>query len=273
MEELIRVQQLPIIVSEERLREMKSEVDKRVAEAVALVCTEETIKSVKETRATLRKELEELENQRKAVKSAVFSPYTAFEDVYRECISDGYRMADAALKCKIDDVENAIKQRCEDGLREYFDELCVAHGLDWLEYEQAGITVDMASARQKTPNKLRKQLLDFVVRVSKSIEVISNFGEYAEEILVEFKNNLDAPESIKIVQERHRRIEAERETLDARAEQVSAETASVRRVEALARPVVQEPQEMLTVTFTVTDSKDRLVALREWMKENGYKYE
>lgn len=273
MEELIRVQQLPIIVSEERLREMKSEVDKRVAEAVALVCTEDTIKSVKETRATLRKELEELENQRKAVKAAVFAPYTAFEDVYRECILDGYRMADAALKCKIDDVENTIKQRCEDGLREYFDELCVAHGLDWLQYEQAGITVDMASAKQKTPKKLREKLVAFVVGVSSDIETISHMDS-SDEILVEYKGNgLCLSNAIGAVHERHRRIEAEREALDTSSERATAETASVRRVEALSRPVVQEPEEMLTVTFTVTDSKERLIALREWMKENGYKYE
>lgn len=270
MEELIRLKQLPII--EERLREMSAAVNKRVSEAVALVCTEETIKSVKETRATLRKELEELENQRKAVKTAVFAPYTAFEDVYKECISDGYRMADAALKCKIDDVENTIKQRCEDSLREYFDELCVAHGLDWLQYERAGITVDMASARQKTPKKLREKLVAFVVGVSSDIETISHMDS-SDEILVEYKGNgLCLSNAIGTVQERHRRIEAEREALDTRAEQKAAETAYVRRVEALARPVVKGPQEMLTVTFTVTGSKERLIALREWMKENGYTY-
>lgn len=253
MENLIVVRQLPII--EERLRELKAEIDGIVSETVSLACTEETIKSVKDTRSTLRKRFDELEAQRKAVKSAVMAPYDAFESIYRECISDGFRMADAALKCKIDDVENTIKQRCEDGLREYFAELCAAHGVDWLEYEQAGIAVDMASAKQKTPKKLREKLVAFVVSVSADIEMISHM-ESADEILVEYKTNgLDATKAIGTVHERHRRKQEERAALDTMAEQKAVEKDAVARVEALARPVVKEPEKPVKVSLVLYPTK------------------
>ena len=69
---------------------------------------------------------------------------------------------------------------------------------------------------------------------------------------------------------RIKRIEAERKSLDTMAEQKSVDEAVISKVEALAPPAVQE--ETLTVTFTVTDTKNRLIALREWMKENDYEY-
>lgn len=266
--ELIRVAQLPII--EERLRSLKESVDAQAEEALSLVCTDETVRSVKAVRSGLRKQFDELENQRKAVRAAVFAPYDQFEAVYRECVSDAFRTADAALKGKIDAVESEIKRHCEDGLREYFDELCAAHGIDWLKYEQAGIKVDMASAKQKTAKKLRQQAADFVSRVNQDAETIAQMDD-ADELMAEYKRRLNLPEAFSAVQDRHRRIEAERRHTEQAAAQKAAADEAVRRAEALAPPTVVEEQ--ISVTFTVTDTKARLIALRELMKANGYKYE
>ena len=72
MNELIKVVQLPVI--EEQLRSMKEAVDKRVEEALSLVCTEETIQTVKSARAELNKEFQALEEQRKEVKRPYLAP-------------------------------------------------------------------------------------------------------------------------------------------------------------------------------------------------------
>lgn len=294
MNELIKVTQLPII--EERLRSMKGEIEATVNEATALVCTEDTIQAVKEKRADLRKLYDELEQQRKAVKAAVLGPYEAFEDVYRECVAEPMKQGDAELKRKIEDTEEGIKARCEAELRDYFDELCAAHGLNWLTFERAGVKVDMASARQKTPKKLREQLVNFVARVSRKVDAIADM-ENADEILAEYKARLDFVDAIDVVNERHRRIEEERTAREARAAQKAVEAEAVRKVEALAPPTVQtEPEPTITASFKmgyndlisvlswmicngynapvmqVTDTRARLVALREWMKANGYQY-
>ena len=195
MNELIKVVQLPVI--EEQLRSMKEAVDKRVEEALSLVCTEETIQTVKSARAELNKEFQALEEQRKEVKKAVLGPYERFEAVYKECVSDAFKTADAALKGKVEATEREIKQRCEDGLREYFAELCAAERVDFARYEQAGIVVDMASAKQKTPKKLREKLADFVAGIARNMELISGMDD-AEEIMVEFKRSLDAPAAISL---------------------------------------------------------------------------
>lgn len=63
---LIVVKQLPII--EDQLRQVKASVDERVAQVLALACTEATYKDVKKARAELNKEFQDLEARRREVK-------------------------------------------------------------------------------------------------------------------------------------------------------------------------------------------------------------
>lgn len=268
--ELITVVQLPVI--KEYLHSKKADVDKRVSEALAMVCTEETVRAVKAERANLSKEFTYLETQRKTVKSAIMKPYEDFEAVYKECVSDAYKDADTALKGKIDEVESEQKRRCEDGLREYFAELCAVHHLDWLTYERAGIKVDMASAKAKTPGRLRKQLAEFVVRVNDGVNLIASM-EDADEIMAEFRETLDAAQAIGVVQDRHRRVEEARAAQEARKAMQEQEAEAVRRVEALAPPVVAEVPKTVKCTFTVRTTMDKLKKLKEFLNMEGIQYE
>ena len=270
MSELIQVKQLPII--EERLRAVKELVDKTVADAMALVCTEETVQSVKSTRADLNRQFQDLETQRKSVKAAVLEPYERFEVVYRECVSDAFRRADADLKQKINDVEGSMKRQCEAGLREYYTELCMAHQIDFVPFERTGVIVSMADAKSKTqpPKRLREQLSEFAARVDADMAVISTM-DGAEEILAEYKLSLDAAAAVMTVQERHRRIEAEKAAKAAREEAKAQEAEAVKKVEAFAPPVQKEPE--VRCTFTVTATKPRLKRLKEFMNMEGIKYE
>lgn len=275
--ELIRVVQLPII--EEQLRELKEQVDQRVADAQALVCTEETVQAVKKTRSELNKQFKELEEQRKAVKAAVLAPYERFEAIYRECVSDAFRSADADLKAKIDDVESDMKRRCEDSMREYYDELCAAHHIDFVPFERTGVVVSMADAKAKTqpPKRLREKLAQFVAGVAEVVDMISDLDD-AEEIMAEYKRCLDLAYAIATVNERQRRIEEEKAARAAREEAKAREAEAVKKVESFAPPVVvhEKPAEahrMARVTFAVTDTIDRLKALKQFLVANGYQYE
>ncbi len=282
MNELIKVTQPPII--EQRLTEVKAFVDKTVADAMSLVCIEATVQSVKATRTELNKQFAALEDQRKAVKAAVLDPYNRFEAVYKECVSDAYRRADADLKQKINDVEGEMKRRCEDGLREYFTELCTAYHIDFLPFEQAGITVSMTDAKSKTqpPKKLREQLALFVAGIAQSVELISGMDD-ADEIIAEYRRCFDATAAIGIVQERHRRIEAEKAARAEREAAKAQEAAAVAKVEAFAPPVVAEaPAEepkmyrssfVVTAFTTESEFRAKLRKLKEFMNMEGIKYE
>ena len=269
--ELIRLAQIPVI--EERLRSVKEKVDKRVETAMALVCTEETVQSVKKTRAELNKEFGELESQRKAVKTAIMAPYDRFEAVYKECVSDAFRKADADLKQKVADVEGEMKRRCEDALREYHSELCEAYHIDFVPFERVGITVSMTDAKAKTqpPKKLKDHVSHFMCGVAQSVELINSMGDDAEEIMVEFKRCLEVPSAIAAVQARRRMVEAEKAAKAAREAEREREAAAIKKVEAFAPPVEKEPE--VRCRFTVTATKSQLKRLKEFMNMEGIKYE
>lgn len=270
IQDLIVVRQLPVI--EEHLRSIKEQTTQKVAAALSLVCSEETIQSVKATRTELRKEFEQLEAQRKQVKAAVLAPYDQFDAVYKDCVANLYKQADAALQKKITDVETGQKQQCEDSLRAYFAELCQAHNVDFVRYEQAGIKIDLASAKAKTPTKLRSQLEQFVIGVDCDSRLISKMDD-AEEIMVEYKRTLSVAKAVAAVQERRRQVEAERAAAEQRQAAQEREAQAVERVQSFAPPVVEEKPELLRLTFTVTDTKPRLRLLKQFLEANGYKYE
>lgn len=283
MNELIRVTQLPVI--EEELRVLKESVGRRVERALELVCTEDTLQAVKAERTQLRKDFDGLEAQRKAVKAAVLGPYERFEGIYKECVSDAYKKADDALKQKIYSAEHEIRRRCDEGLREYFAELCEVNHLDWLEYERAGIKVDMASAKAKTPTKLRKQLAEFVAYVNDSVNLIADMDD-AEEIMVEFRRSLDVGQAIGTVQDRHRRIEAERAAKEEREAARKADIAAVEKVvqvqksytpRPVAAPAPQEkdPNEVIArCTFTAINAiRAQLRRVKDFLNMEGIQYE
>ena len=271
---LIQIVQLPII--KERLHFLKGFVDQRVADAMAMVCTEETVIEVKQIRSELSALFKEAEAQRKNVKTAVMQPYLDFEAVYKECISDPFKRADEDLRGKVAAVEGEIKRACEQKLRDYFAEVTQVNGIAFLRYEQAGITISMADARAKTqpPKKLRDQLESFVLRVCQDVDMILTL-ENADEVMSVYKQTLNATQAIATVQERHRQIEEARAEQERRNAVKAQEAEAARKVEAFAPPVVEIPEpeaDLLTCTFTINDTRERLRRLKQFLDSNGYKY-
>ena len=272
MNELMKVDQLPIIT--ERLKAKSEEIKAKTAEAKAMICTEDTVKAVKSLRAELNKECKELEDQRKAIKDAVMKPYNDFETIYKELIVTPFREADADLKAKVDDVETGLKDLKADDVKAYFYEYAAAKNVAWLPYEVTGVNVTLSASAKS----LKEQCKAFVDKVSDDIGMIET-QQHAAEILVEYKKSFRAPDAIRTVIDRHLAIEnAEIERAKA-AEIKDAETKRVEQFSDFLPPPVAEPvkevkpeEPMYTATFTVTDTRERMIALREFLKNGGYKY-
>ena len=276
---LIEVRQLPIIA--ERLYQVKEQVEAAVAEAESMICTAETIQAVKNHRADLRKQFDALEDQRKAVKNAVLAPYNEFEAVYKECITDPMKRADGALKGKIDEFESELKARCEESARLYFAELCIAENVDFLTFNTAmqlgNIKISMADATAKNPKKLREALAAVVSRVAEDERQIALMDEPAE-IMTEYKRTFNVGTAVASVQDRRRRVEAEKEAAEARRKAQEAQQAAVAAVDAVAPPVVmeapKEPEKLYTITFTIKDvTKAQALRVRDFLKQEGISYE
>ena len=190
--------------------------------------------------------------------------------------SNPYKRADADLKAKIDATESEIKSRCEEMLLGYFRELCVVNEIDFLSFGQTGVKVDMASARAKTPKKLMEQIKLKVDGVAQDMKTIGTMGENAPEIMVEYKNNLDLSLAISVVNERHRRAEEEREAVKRHTVTPAARAAGdtvAAAPQVVPKRVEQAAVERLTVSFRVTDTRERLRLLKQFLVSNGYQYE
>ena len=146
MKDLIIVKQLPQI--EEHLKELSAEIDKKVEYAKSLVCTEESVKAIKQVRADLNKEFKELEAQRKNVKEQIFAPYNQFEEVYKVYIADKYKSSDLDLKTKIDNTENELKAQKEQEIKDYFEEYKTANNIDFVDFKQANINVTLTASKK-----------------------------------------------------------------------------------------------------------------------------
>lgn len=208
MNEIITVEQLPII--RQSLAEISAEIKRQTAEALSMVCTEDTVKFVKAYRADLNGQKKELEDKRIAVKKEIMKPYDEFEKIYKEMITTPFADADGQLKAKIDEVENEIKRRKEEELRGYFAGLLSNFPkIDFLPFERLGLNV----TKSESFASLKKQIEQTVYKIADDIDMIELQPDSAE-IMVEYIGTLNASQAIMTVNARKRAIEAQKKAMD-----------------------------------------------------------
>lgn len=279
--EMIVVRQLPII--EEQLRELKEQNQHRVESVLSMPCDENTVKALKKERAALNKEFADFETRRKEVKLQVLAPWKQFEAVYQDCVSNVFKAADAELKSRIDEVENGLKQERREGAEEYFNEYRASLGIDFVSFVQSGIVVTLTVSAKK----LLEQVKAYLDGIKRDLELIDT-QDHKEEILVEYKRTLNVRQAITAVNERHVKIEEERQrmeakevqeeisaVLEARVDQAVEEWAAPESVTPSQKEAPQEATEEqeYTVHFTVFANKAKIIALKKFLKDGGYQYE
>ena len=303
-EELITLKQPPIIIYEQ-IKAVGQQIEAKIAELNLdnQLVTDETLKSAKNTRTMLRKELAVFEEQRKFIKEQVNVPYKAFEKAYKEHIEVHYDKADSTLKAKIDEVQNRLISDKSARIKEYFTELCQLQGIDFLIFERLPLNITLSDSDKKFKN----EVANFVSEVSKSLQLIESLNEpdeFKAEILTDYKQTLDITRAIQGAQYRKQQREAELARIE--AQRVAAEQARL-AAEARARetaplqapaqvineaqpapsvqpaaPVQPEPvqqaaqedeNEVVQSTFTVTGTRAQLRALRIFLDINKIQYE
>ena len=296
-ENLITLEQAPVIIYE-KIKAVGQQIEAKIAELNLdnQLVTDETLKSAKNTRTMLRKELDDFETQRKYIKEQVNAPYEAFENAYKEHIKVHYDKADSTLKSKIDEVQNRLLDDKRGRIKEYFTELCQSQGIDFLIFKRLPLNITLSDSDKK----FKEQVANFVGEVSKSLEFIESLtdpDEYKAEILTEYKQTLDVTTAIRNAQYRKKQREAELARIEAqkaRAEQArleaeakAKEVAPLQAPEELPTPAIQEapapPQEVpapapqeeipdLVVTnFTVQGTMEQLRALKAYILSNNIK--
>lgn len=252
MDTLMKIKQEAII--EEQLKLISDDIQKRVDYAEKLVCTVDTIKNIKKQRAILRNQFNDLETQRKQVKAEFQAPYLRFEKVYKELISDKYKNADIKLKRKIDIVESELKLQKENNIREYFNEYCESEGIDFIKFEQIGLNINLSA----TEKSLREQIKAFVDKVKSDIELIQHEDNFAE-IMIEYTKHLNVSRAIIEVKERHKKLS---EIVNCANKNVQNDTNEQKK------ETLKAPEQIYTMNFKVSGTKQQLVKLKQYLKDN-----
>lgn len=193
-----------------KLQEVGANVTKRLDELNinSLVATEDTVKSLKELRAELNKELDSFEEQRKFVKNGVLNPYNEFEAIYKTEISERYSKAISDLKDKIASVETKIKDEKKAAVAVYFNELCASENITFLKFENIGLEINLSTSEKTYKEKCNQ----FILKIVDDLALIKT-AEFEAEILTEYKKTLNASRAITTVKERKESEKAEAERL------------------------------------------------------------
>ena len=280
--QVITLKQLPVI--EEHLQLVKADVETRTKNAMQLVCTEETRGNVKKIRAELGKEFSAMEEQRKRVKEAIMEPYNRFEEVYKQCIADPYKKADAELKRRVDDVETGLKAEKVKEIQSYFVELCKANNLPWLRFEQMNLKIGLSTS----VSGVKTTLTSTVLKISAEVQELSRH-EDAAELLVEYKKSLNVALALSTVRARQKQQEAVRraslEQQHAAEEKVQQ---AIEEAQQDAAPPVEEvsapeeetdtespiaAQDVYEVKFTVRGTIEQLKKLKQFIMQEGMSYD
>lgn len=286
LREIAVVKQPPEI--EEWMESVSAQVSEKVQRAVNLVCTQETVKEVKQVRADLNKEFAEWEANRKRVRDAVMAPYDAFNEKYNQFIAAQYKEADAALRDKIAEVETGLKAEKEADARAYFDELAAVKHLDWLDYERLAVRITLSRSNKN----IREEIETRLTAMADAVAMIENLPENREEIFAEYQRTLNLPGAMQTVKQRKEAIEANRKRQEEMQARLQAEKEAAAKVEAAATPEPEKPatleppkeevpddpvtptnQEKYRVSFAVIGTMDELRALKAFLENGGYEYE
>lgn len=269
MNELITIETLPVI--KYHLEQLSVEIKKKVDRVNSLVVNEDTVKDVKTVRAELNKEFNELEEQRKKVKSAIMAKYDEFEEIYKKNVSNLYKNADAELKEKIDNVENQLKQEKYDELELFARQHIEFNNLEnIISFDDIPLNVTLSASMKS----LKEQILNFIQKIESDLKLIE-LEEYKDEIILEYnKNGFDFSKAKLDVITRHKQLEEIKKQQQEVQLQIDDEAEIVEKVEEIVAPVeVIEDEDVITVSFKVTGTKEKIKQIKNLIIELGVEYE
>ncbi len=232
--------------------------------------SEETLKTIKDTRSDLSKEFKTLEEQRKMVKEIVLKDYNEFEDNYKRLIADQFKTADAKLKTLVDSVEDGILSKKIYGLKAYFDE---QNAYDFLRFEDLGLHI----IKSKSDKSIKEEIDAYIVQVAANLDTIETL-QNKERILAKYHMTKDLNLSISQVNleiQREEAIKAQQEATIAKNAQVEQPKKEI-PVEVVYAPkeeVTAIKEEVFQCTFTVYATKAQLSKMKQFLKDEGISYE
>ena len=267
--DIVKIEQMPIVF--EQLEKIGTLIDERTKDLDTLECTEENKQEVKKRRTEINNTLKVLEDKRKEIKTKLLEPYNAFEEKYENECKTKLQNASELLKGKIDTIESQQLAEKESELREFanqhFEDKKI---VGFANFEDIGLNITLSASMKS----LKDQIVVFCDNLRKDLDLIE-LEDNKEEILIEYKKCFDFGKSKLIVVERHKQLELLKQQQEEKLEQEKQEEEIIGKVEEIIEvpKEIIEDDEVITVQFTITDTKEKILKLRDYLKENEINYE
>ena len=264
---------------ESNMKEVKGYVENLNNYYKNITFTEETIKEAKEEKAKINKFKSEVANYRKNIVAEYNKPIKIFEDTSKETekiLTETYN----TINRQVASYEDIEKQKKEQEIKDYFEEYKVANNIDFVSYGQAKINVTLTVSVKK----LKEQAKAFIDEIIDDLKLIET-QECKDEILVEYKQNLNVSRAIQEVANRHKLLEEERKRQEEKIvhiemnENHEISQKSYEELEdifnkPLEQPKEEKQEEFFTMSFKVkNETKARLKLIKQFLENGGYDYE
>ena len=258
--------------------ELKAWLSEKPTQYNALVVTPETIKAAKDDKAKLTKLRTALEERRKEVKRQCMAPYEDFERKYKELlalIDEPIGKIDTQIKA-LDEQEQQEKFT---KIGQYFQEITKDLGFSLVLDK----IIDQKWRNKTNPiekicNALFERVEDIRADYAELQEYYSDSPHYTA-IMNTYMQGYDKACALAyaaaLIQQEQRRQEAQRAAQQPAKE---PEPTPPPAYEPTPEPPVQEPvqpqnEPRITGVFRVTGTKQQIIALRDFMRENQIKFE
>lgn len=229
---------------------------------------EETLKDAKNERAEVNKFKDKVADFRKEITKKFNEPLEKFTTTAKETekiLKETYDTINSQIKA----YEDKQKEEKEEEVKSYFTELCEAENIDFVNYEHANINVTLSASMKS----LKEQAKKFVDKVVDDINLI-NSTQFVDEIMIEYKKDLNVSRAITEVNNRHAELEKVQQQKEEQVEQKLNDKEMLNRIDNLSAPKVEKTsEEVFEMTFKVRGTKEQLKAVKEFLVNGGYDYE
>lgn len=265
--------------------ELKAAIAEKVKDYKTIAYTEDSLADMKKDRAGLNKLKNAFEDERKRVKKICMEPYEKFEQQVREItvlIDEPIKLIDSQVK-EIDERRKVAK-------KEEIKALFASIGF------QTFVSLDMIWDEKwlnatVTLSKIEEQMKSRMYQIGSDVLTINNLPEFSFEAMEVYKSTLDVNRAI---QEGHRLADVQKRKLEAerikKEQEIRKEKETAEQEEAVAQSITSVPayevvketveevletqkeEPVLQLDFRVWGTKEQLMALRNYMKENHLKF-
>lgn len=249
-----------------------------------IVFTEDTLKEATDEKAEVNKFKDKVKKFKKEIVDKYNKPIDNFKnlcDTTVTLLEDTYTTINKQVKAY--DLKTIAEYT--EIIRNYFDEYAESKKIDFVLFEDMDFKVLKGSLTdsKKLTKKTKDAVEDFINKIVDDIKLI-NSQQYVDEIMIEYKKDLNVSKAITDVNNRHVELDKIQEQKESEKEQKLTDEVMLNKIESLSAPKIEtqidtqtENEELISISFKVIGTRDKVTKyVKDFVKdieERGLRYE